>query len=133
MFYAASTGGFYDAPENYPDFPADALEITDELYAEVFAGQAIGMLIVPDADGLPTAVDPPPPPPPTRAQIDALRLQAYANPLTGSDHFFAESVRLKAQGDPQGAAAAIAAGQARYDAIRAEYPWPTTTAKKAKQ
>lgn len=67
----------------------------------------------------------PAPIPLTKDQVEALRLQAYAHPVTGSDRHFAEAVRLQAMAAPQGDIdAAKAAGVARYDAIQAEYPWP---------
>lgn len=63
--------------------------------------------------------------PPTKDQVDAMRLQAYAHPVTGSDRHFAEAVRLQAMAAPQAEIdAAKAAGVARYEAIQAEYPWP---------
>ena len=57
-------------------------------------------------------------------QINRLRLKAYSDPLTGSDRHFAEATRLEAVGDTTGAEAARAAGLARYEEIRAQYPWP---------
>lgn len=59
----------------------------------------------------------------TREQVEALRLAAYADPVTGSDRYFAEAARMTAMGEA-GADAVIAAGVARYEEIQAEYPWP---------
>lgn len=59
----------------------------------------------------------------TVEQVEVLRLTAYANPVTGSDRYFAEAARMQAMGEA-GADAVTAAGVARYDAIQAEYPWP---------
>ena len=56
--------------------------------------------------------------------VETQRLAAYANPQTGSDRHFAEAVRLEAMGDTVGAEVARSAGLARYDEIRAMYPWP---------
>lgn len=68
----------------------------------------------------------PAPIPLTKDQVEAMRLQAYAHPVTGSDRHFAEAVRLQAMAAPQAEIdAAKAAGVARYEAIQAEYPWPT--------
>lgn len=64
----------------------------------------------------------PPVAPPTREQVEALRLAAYADPVTGSDRYFAEAARMNAMGEA-GADAVIAAGVARYEEIQAEYPW----------
>ena len=65
----------------------------------------------------------PPLPPITREQVEALRLTAYANPVTGSDRYFAEAARMSAMGEA-GADAVTTAGAARYQQIQAEYPWP---------
>lgn len=60
---------------------------------------------------------------PTREQVEALRLSDYADPVTGSDRYFAEAARMNAMGEA-GADAVIAAGVARYEEIQLEYPWP---------
>jgi len=56
--------------------------------------------------------------------IEELRKVAYADPQTGSDRHFSEAVRLEAEGDTAGAEGARAAGLARYEEIKAQYPWP---------
>ncbi len=67
----------------------------------------------------------PPAKPLTREQIEVLRLRAYADPLTGSDRYFAEVARLQAMGAAQEEIdAANAAGVKRYAEIQGEYPWP---------
>ena len=67
----------------------------------------------------------PPSPAPTREQIEAQRLRAYADPITGSDRYFAEAARLQAMGAAQEEIdAANAAGAKRYAEIQGEYPWP---------
>ena len=67
----------------------------------------------------------PPIPSLTREQIEAQRLRAYADPLTGSDRYFAEASRLQAMGAAQEEIdAANAAGANRYAEIQGEYPWP---------
>lgn len=61
----------------------------------------------------------------TREDVEAARLRAYADPITGSDRYFAESARLQVMGaDPLEIAVAREAGIARYQAIQEEYPWP---------
>lgn len=61
----------------------------------------------------------------TRKQVESARLCAYADPITGSDRYFAEAVRLQSTGAPQEEIdAASAAGVQRYSEIQAEYPWP---------
>lgn len=67
----------------------------------------------------------PPIPSLTREQIEALRLRAYADPLTGSDRYFSEAARLQAMGAAQEEIdAANAAGTSRYAEIQGAYPWP---------
>lgn len=67
----------------------------------------------------------PPAKPLTREQIEVLRLRAYADPLTGSDRYFAAAARLQAVGAAQEEIdAANAAGAKRYAEIQGEYPWP---------
>lgn len=61
----------------------------------------------------------------SREQVEALRLQAYADPLTGCDRHFAEATRLAAMGSPAAEVeAARSAGAERYLAIQQEYPYP---------
>lgn len=66
---------------------------------------------------------PAPQPVPTRTQIEAARLQAYADPLTGSDRYFAEAQRESLLGNTDAANAARALGMARFAEIQAEHPW----------
>lgn len=60
--------------------------------------------------------------PPTREQIEALRLRSYADPLSGSDRYFAEAQRMQVMNEP-GWEAVRAAGVARFEEIQAQYPW----------
>lgn len=62
-------------------------------------------------------------PVPTREQVEAQRRRAYADPDTGSDRLFAEAQRLQLTGDPSWQAK-VAEANARYEAIKAEYPFP---------
>ena len=125
MFYSKSTGGFYSREIHGDNIPADAVEITVTEHAALIEGQSQGKCIVADANGRPALQDPAPPEPLTREQIEALRLRAYADPITGSDRYFAEAARLQAMGAAQEEIdAANAAGAARYAEIQGEYPWP---------
>lgn len=60
----------------------------------------------------------------TRAQVEGLRLRAYADPLTGSDRYFAEAQRESLTGNAEAAEAAKALGMARFAEIQADNPWP---------
>ena len=59
MFYAKSTGGFYDRQIHGNSIPEDAVEITNEQHAALLAGQSNGKRIEADASGNPVLVDPP--------------------------------------------------------------------------
>ncbi|MNS88899.1 hypothetical protein D3C72_1228920 [compost metagenome] len=61
---------------------------------------------------------------PTRAMIEAERLRAYADPLTGSDRHFAEAQRESLLGNAENAETAKRLGLERFAEIQAEYPWP---------
>jgi len=67
---------------------------------------------------------PAPAPAPTHSEIEAARLRAYADPLTGSDRYFAEAQRESLLGNAEAAEAAKALGLARFAEIQAENPWP---------
>ncbi|EJM20161.1 hypothetical protein PMI21_01063 [Pseudomonas sp. GM18] len=61
----------------------------------------------------------------TREQVEDSRLRAYADPITGSDRYFAEAARIQAMGGTlENVEVARAAGAARSAAIQALYPWP---------
>lgn len=60
MFYAKSTGGFYDPAIHGDNMPDDAVAITTERYAELLQGHVGGKRVVGDENGHPVLVDPPP-------------------------------------------------------------------------
>lgn len=123
-FYSKSAGCTYLAGFN-TEIPADAVEISEEIYQQVIARPLPGKVRGHDAGGLPILIDPPAPAPLTREQIEAQRLRAYADPLTGSDRHFAEATRLQVMGGTaEEVDAAKASGATRYAEIQAEYPWP---------
>lgn len=62
--------------------------------------------------------------PPSRDEIEAQRLRAYADPLTGSDRYFAEAQREGLLGNDEAADSAKALGMARFAEIQSQYPWP---------
>lgn len=65
-------------------------------------------------------------PSPTRANIEALRQISYADPITGSDRFFAEAARAEAMGETTDEVNRLkSAGVSRANEIVAMYPWPT--------
>lgn len=63
----------------------------------------------------------------TREEIEAQRLMAYANPVTGSDRYFSEALSMQAQGAPASSTEVkdtAARGLARKLEIQAELPYP---------
>ena len=124
LYFSKETRGFYDS-SIHATIPLDAVEVSSSHRAALLAGEASGKIIVAGEGGLPILIDPPPPPASTREQIEAQRLRAYADPLTGSDRYFAEAARLQVMGaTAEEIDAAKAAGAARYAEIQAQYPWP---------
>ncbi|WP_137008196.1 phage tail protein [Aquitalea aquatilis] len=61
IYYAKSTGGFYDDSIHGGAIPEDAVEITADEHAALLEAQAGGKVIQADSNGNPVAVDPPPP------------------------------------------------------------------------
>lgn len=60
----------------------------------------------------------------TRAQVEVIRLRAYADPIKGSDRYFAEAQRESLIGNAEAAEAAKALGLVRFAEIQADNPWP---------
>jgi len=58
MFYAKSTGGFYDLSIHGDNIPADAVEITDAEHSALLEGQSSGKIISADSFGAPILTDP---------------------------------------------------------------------------
>lgn len=123
-FYSRETGSTYLAGMHAGAMPADVVEISEERYREVVASPDPLKVRSHDADGLPILIDPPPSPPATREEIEAKRLRAYAEPLAGSDRYFAEAQRETLLGNAEAADAAKALGMARFAEIQAANPWP---------
>lgn len=122
MYYSRSTGSFYTTEIHGNSMPDDVVEITVDGWQALQHAESEDKRIEADADGRPVAVVPPPHVP-TTAEVEAQRLRAYADPLTGSDRYFAEAAVMDAAGEP-GADDRRALGLARRAEIQAEYPWP---------
>ncbi|WLH08655.1 hypothetical protein [Pseudomonas lurida] len=99
--------------------PEGAIEISDELSARILQQPDVVWRI--DGAGTITATDPELILP-TREQMEALRLRAYADPLTGSDRYFSEAQRMQVMGE-EGWEEVRAAGVVRFEAIQRLYPW----------
>lgn len=125
IYYSKQTGGFYIEEIHGADIPADAVEISEAKHREMIDGQSSGKIIGADSKGNPVLQDAPEPESLTREQIEAMRLRAYADPLTGSDRFFSEAVRLQVMGaDAAEIEKVKALGADRFAEIQSEYPWP---------
>lgn len=113
------TDGSYSAS----NWPADAV-LLNKSEADKFwrqeppKGKILGSL-----KGLPAWVNSPDPEPLSAIKIEAMRLRAYADPLTGSDRLFSESTRMKIMGE-NGHEEVRARAIARFEEIQAQYPWP---------
>lgn len=62
--------------------------------------------------------------PATHKEVEADRLLEYADPLTGSDRLFSESMRMQIMGEA-GHEEVRARAIARFEEIQAKYPWPS--------
>lgn len=122
MFYSKSTRGFYSTELHASSIPADAVEISQTLYDTLLSGQSSGMIITSDRDGHPS-LSHPTPLELTKEDVDLLRLHAYAHPVTGSDRFFAESLRMSIMGE-DGWETIRTLGVSRFQEIKGQYPWP---------
>lgn len=71
MKYSKSTGGFYDPAYHGDNIPVDAVDITNDEYEALKAGQAGNKIITTDESGRPVLADPPPP---TPEQIEAAKV-----------------------------------------------------------
>lgn len=90
--------------------PDDIVELGRQIYFEIHDGLhgEIGSLVVNVL---------------TQEEVDSLRKAAYANEFTGSDRLFAEAQRMQLMGEA-GWESVRDAAIARFEEIKAEYPWP---------
>lgn len=57
MLFSKTTGGFYILEVHGQNIPNDAVEVSDETYADLMRHQAEGKQIIGDSEGNPVAVD----------------------------------------------------------------------------
>lgn len=61
----------------------------------------------------------------SRADVELMRLAAYADPIHGSDRHFSEASRIRETGGLQSDIdAALERGRSRYQEIKDQNPWP---------
>lgn len=99
---------------------AGAVRITKDEHVELLNGQGLKTISIGE-DGGPSLIENAPP---TKDQIESSRLMAYADPVTGSDRYFAEAQREMAAGNVERATEAKEMGLLRYSEIQIKYPWP---------
>jgi hypothetical protein len=58
MLYSASARGFYSRDIHDDSIPLDAVNLTDDQYNALLAGQSTGKVIIPNSDGFPVLSDP---------------------------------------------------------------------------
>lgn len=113
-----SGNGGYDCEINHQVYgwipfsahPDDIVELGRQVYQEILDGLhgEIGAFV---ANVL------------TKEEVESLRKAAYANEFTGSDRLFAEAQRMQLMGEA-GWQSVRDAAIARFEEIKAEYPWP---------
>lgn len=124
-YYSPKTGCTY-LSGLHAHMPDDVVVISEDIYLLMIANPDPGKVRSHDAEGQPILIAPAPHIPTVNElcqQIEALRLAAYADPVTGSDRFFSEVSRMQAMGEA-GWEALRDQGAARYEEIKVEYPWP---------
>lgn len=134
MFYAKSTGGFYDEAIHGDNIPADAVEITTNYHADLIAAQSAGQRIEADLNGYPVAVNPPAP---TLAEAQSAALAAidsaagvararYITVTAGQEATYmlkeAQARAYKAAGYPSSTVAAYPMVEAEATAINGAVP-----------
>lgn len=125
-YYSPSTGCTYLPSIHGEQIPTDAVAISEVIYRDVIANPPPGMVRSHAADGTPILVDTPAVAGPTRGTVEAARLRAYADPLTGSDRYFSEANREVVLGNTDNAEHARLRGLQRFTEIQQEHPWPET-------
>ena len=113
-----SGNGGYDCEINHQTYgwipfsahPDDIVELGRQVYQEIHDGLhgVIGTFV---ANVL------------TKEEVESLRKAAYASEFTGSDRLFAEAQRMQLMGE-SGWESVRGAAIARFEEIKAEYPWP---------
>lgn len=121
MKFCIEHGVFYD--DGHTEIPAAAITVTDKEFQDLTTGRNTGKKIIvlgqdgklflKDADPIVLTTD----------EINSRRLRAYANPITGSDRYFAEAQRMQMMGEA-GWEDVRAEGVKLFVAIQDKFPWP---------
>ena len=108
--------------EGVNNIPSSAIAINEALFLQM-TQETDGQWRI-DAEGVVSKTIDSPNLGVSREQVEALRLRAYAEPLIGSDRYFAQAQRMQAMNKPNWEAVQTA-GVARFEANQALYPWDT--------
>lgn len=125
MKYCLESNSFLD-PKICKSIPENAMDVTDKEYQYLSSGRNFGKVIVLGKTGVLELADPAPTVM-TRQEVEAQRLSAYADKVTGSDRCFAEAQRMQVMGEA-GWEDVRAEGVRRFEEIQTRYPWPAEQA-----
>lgn len=106
------------------DIPKDAISVDEALWQRLL-NEADGIWRLLDGKIVKEPLPVVDLPPPTREEVEALRLRAYADPLIGSDRYFAEAQRMQVMNE-SGWETIRDAGVKRFEDIQAQFPWSAT-------
>lgn len=112
-----------DGTYSEKSWPADAVLLDQAVTNEFWKQKAPEGKILGGVDGKPAWIDSALKPL-THEEVEALRLQSYANPLTGSDRLFSESTRMQIMGE-SGFEDVRDRAISRFEEIQAQHPWPS--------
>lgn len=129
VYFVPSTLGFipkeWKKDGTYTDasWPKDAVLLSDAQAGRFWKQSSPDGRILGSTDkGQPVWIPAPAQAPATTADIESSRLRAYADPLTGSDRLFSESMRMQIMNE-SGFEEVRARAIARFEEIKAQYPW----------
>lgn len=106
-------------------WPADSVLLSDAQADRYWRkSPPMGQILGATDKGQPIWVSIPPASPLSASDIERYRLRSYADPLTGSDRLFSESLRMQIMGE-SGHEEVRARAIARFGEIQTQYPWPS--------
>lgn len=107
----------------FSDSKNGGVKISDTFWRELMDAQRKGKVIGKDDTGFPVITEPAIIPK-TNQDISHKRASLYADPVTGSDKFFMEALRLKLSGEKEEAInALVEQGNKRIAEIQKDNPW----------
>lgn len=119
-FYSPATKGLYSSAISGDNLPPDAIELSDDEWASLRDGLAAQKIVAIGDDGRPKLAEQAPYVK-SRDEIQADRLRAYSDPLTGSDRYFSEALRMQVMNEA-GWEQVRATGVVRFKEIQEALP-----------